>query len=327
MENLLKYLPQFHRQKILVIGDVIADSFITGIPQRLSREAPVLILKHTGDELRPGGGSNAANNVAALGGDVDLVGVIGRDQLGSRFRKMLEDLGIHTDGLIMDRSRPTSVKTRILAGGGPMVKQQIVRIDHLKRDPIDQEVEEELLLTIKETLPSVDAVLVSDYGNGIFTTRVREEIQAMAIKHEKILAVDSRYQLTSFKGMTIATPNQEETEAALGLPLDSKEKIEEAGWRLRELMEAEAILITLGGDGMQIFTQEGSIHTPASNYTEVYDVTGAGDTVIAVLTLALASGASMVEAMHLANYAAGLVVKRTGVATASQEELRQLLKE
>ncbi|MFP4016411.1 MAG: bifunctional heptose 7-phosphate kinase/heptose 1-phosphate adenyltransferase [Halanaerobiales bacterium] len=325
MAKLLDYLSQFNKQKILVIGDMIADQFIIGQPQRLSREAPVLILKQTEHNVLPGGGTNAANNAASLGGQVFLAGVIGADSVGKRLKDKLIELEIVTDGLIIDSSRPTSVKTRILAGGGQIVKQQMVRVDNLETQDISPEIEGQLLTYIESIIDKVDGIILSDYGNGVFTENIINKVIKMGNKHNKILAVDSRYQLKKFKNITIATPNKEETENNVGFELDSPDKVERAGWELKERLEAESILVTLGGEGMQIFTETGTTHIPASNFTEVFDVTGAGDTVIATLVLALSSGASSVEAMKIANYAAGIVVRKSGVATTNIEELKRVL--
>jgi rfaE bifunctional protein kinase chain/domain len=325
MVKLLDYLTSFDKRRILVLGDMIADEFIIGQPERLSREAPVLILRHTDHKILPGGGTNAANNVAALDGQVYLAGVIGNDIVGEKLVDNLKADGMITDGLIVDSSRPTSVKTRILAGGGQTVKQQMVRVDKLETHDISKEIEDELINYVEEVISEIDALILSDYGNGVFTDRIKEEVISIANKHNKIIAVDSRYELMTFKGITIATPNKEETEKAVGFKLKSANDIEKAGWKLKEDLNSKAMLVTLGGEGMQVFTDTGTTHIPASNYTEVFDVTGAGDTVIATLTLALASGAEMVEAMKLSNYAAGIVVKKSGVATTSREELAEVI--
>lgn len=325
MSKLADYLSQFHKQKILVIGDMIADEFIIGQPQRLSREAPVLILEQTEHKVLPGGGTNAANNASALGAKVYLAGIIGDDSAGIRLKETLNELGVKTGGLIVDSSRPTSVKTRIMAGGGQVVKQQMVRVDNLETGNISNIVEDKLLAYIEKTIAKVDGVILSDYGNGVFTERIKSEVIKLAKDNDKILAVDSRYQLETFKEITIATPNKEETENTVGFKLDSSTAIEKAGWRLREILNAEAVLVTLGGEGMQLFSEKGTTHVPASNYTEVFDVTGAGDTVIATLVLALISGAGKVEAMRIANYAAGIVVRKSGVATTNITELQNVL--
>jgi rfaE bifunctional protein kinase chain/domain len=328
MEELADYLPDFPEQKILVIGDIIADEFIVGQPERLSREAPVLILRHDDYLILPGGGTNAANNVAALGGKVYLAGVIGDDNVGDRLKDYLGEKGIETEGLVIDQSRPTSVKTRILAGGGQTVKQQVVRIDKLENKDISSRIEDKLIAYAKKIIAEVDAIILSDYGNGVFTSRIKEEIIRLGNQANKIIAVDSRYELLSFEDITIATPNKEETEKALGIKLDSEDKRQEAGEKLMKEMDADAMLITLGGEGMTIFSREGdSTHVSASNFTEVFDVTGAGDTVIGTLVLAMASGADLDEAMRLANYAAGIVIRKTGVATTNPSELRKVLRE
>lgn len=327
MSRLIDYISEFSKQKILVIGDLIADQFIVGKPQRISREAPVLILEQTEKSILPGGATNAANNIAALGGQVFLAGVIGEDSVGKRLKKKLEESGVVTEGVIIDPGRPTSVKTRILAGGGQIVKQQLVRIDNLEQRDIDTAIEDKLFAYVERVIKNVDGVILSDYGNGVFTERVINNLIKLAKDDNKIVAVDSRYQLQNFKDVTIATPNKEETENIVGFTLDSAAAKEKAGWQLKNLLRAEAVLITLGGEGMQLFSEEGSIHIPASNYTEVFDVTGAGDTVIASLTLALAAGADKVAAMRISNYAAGIVVRKAGVATVSASELEDLLKD
>lgn len=327
MSRLIDYISEFSKQKILVIGDLIADQFIVGKPQRISREAPVLILEQTEKSILPGGATNAANNIAALGGQVFLAGVIGEDSVGKRLKKKLEESGVVTEGVIIDPGRPTSVKTRILAGGGQIVKQQLVRIDNLEQRDIDTAIEDKLFAYVERVIKNVDGVILSDYGNGVFTERVINNLIKLAKDNNKIVAVDSRYQLQNFKDVTIATPNKEETENIVGFTLDSAAAKEKAGWQLKNLLRAEAVLITLGGEGMQLFSEEGSIHIPASNYTEVFDVTGAGDTVIASLTLALAAGADKVAAMRISNYAAGIVVRKAGVATVCTSELEDLLKD
>lgn len=327
MSRLIDYISEFSKQKILVVGDLIADQFIVGKPQRISREAPVLILEQTEKSILPGGATNAANNIAALGGQVFLAGVIGEDSVGKRLKKKLEESGVVTEGVIIDPGRPTSVKTRILAGGGQIVKQQLVRIDNLEQRDIDTAIEDKLFAYVERVIKNVDGVILSDYGNGVFTERVINNLIKLAKDNNKIVAVDSRYQLQNFKDVTIATPNKEETENIVGFTLDSAAAKEKAGWQLKNLLRAEAVLITLGGEGMQLFSEEGSIHIPASNYTEVFDVTGAGDTVIASLTLALAAGADKVAAMRISNYAAGIVVRKAGVATVCTSELEDLLKD
>ncbi|WP_027338958.1 bifunctional heptose 7-phosphate kinase/heptose 1-phosphate adenyltransferase [Halonatronum saccharophilum] len=326
MHNIERLLDGFSDKKVLVLGDMIADEFIIGQPERLSREAPVIILEHQDNKILPGGGTNAANNVASLGGQVYLTGVIGDDKVGKDLINVLNDKGIITDGLIIDKQRPTSVKTRILAGGGQTVKQQIVRVDKVKKDDISTKIEDEIISYVKSIMDKMDAVILSDYGNGVFTPRIKRETIKLANTFNKVVAVDSRYELKEFKEITIATPNKEEAEVAVGFKLGSKEDVERAGWKLKEELKAKAVLITLGGEGMQIFSDKGSEHIPASNYTEVFDVTGAGDTVIGSLTLALGSGMDWIESMELSNYAAGIVVRKSGVATVSKEELLEVMK-
>ena len=256
MSRLIDYISEFSKQKILVIGDLIADQFIVGKPQRISREAPVLILEQTEKSILPGGATNAANNIAALGGQVFLAGVIGEDSVGKRLKKKLEESGVVTEGVIIDPGRPTSVKTRILAGGGQIVKQQLVRIDNLEQRDIDTAIEDKLFAYVERVIKNVDGVILSDYGNGVFTERVINNLIKLAKDDNKIVAVDSRYQLQNFKDVTIATPNKEETEDIVGFTLDSAAAKEKAGWQLKNLLRAEAVLITLGGEGMQLFPKK-----------------------------------------------------------------------
>ncbi len=310
----------------MVIGDIIADEFIVGQPERLSREAPVLILRHQGRQILPGGGANAGNNIRSLGGEVRLVGIIGEDHPGHNLKSILEAKKINTEGLIIDKNRPTSLKTRVLAGGDQVVKQQVVRVDHLDTDDINRDLENNLLSYVNQNLDQIDGLLLSDYGNGIFTERVKEELIKMGKEQSKFIAVDSRYDLLGFEGTTIATPNLEEVSYALKEEIEGQSDVIKAGFKLIKKLKSKYLLITQGGEGMTLFTEDGNhTHVPVANYSEVYDVTGAGDTVVGTLILALGAGADPVKAMKLANYAAGIVVRKNGVATVSPRELKEEL--
>lgn len=320
----MNYIPLFKERKIMVIGDIIADEFIIGQPERLSREAPVLILLHRNTEILPGGGANAAYNICSLGGSVSLVGVIGDDRAGRLLSQFLQEKGIKTGGIAICQDRPTALKTRILAGGEQVVKQQVVRIDRLDRSPIKKDIEEKILDYISSGIENIDGILLSDYGNGVFTERVKREVIQLARKKKKVVSVDTRFNLRDFRGATIATPNLEEAGYALGRSITTQAEVIDAGKELLPQMDLDYLLITQGGEGMTIFTRGGDYkHIPAANYTEVFDVTGAGDTVVGTLTLALSSGADIYTAMKLANYAAGIVIRKSGVATVTPEELRK----
>ncbi|ACL70400.1 bifunctional heptose 7-phosphate kinase/heptose 1-phosphate adenyltransferase [Halothermothrix orenii] len=324
MKQLTGYIQQFNNIKIMVVGELIADEFITGEPERISREAPVLILRHHNQQILPGGGANAAHNISSLGGRVNLVGIIGPDQPGNKLCRYLEEHGVDVNGVVVAEDRPTCVKTRILAGGGGIVKQQVVRIDRLDNSPIDRDLEERIILNVRDNIKNVDGILISDYGNGLFTERVKREIIKAGRSRGKFIAVDTRYNLLDYQGITIATPNLEEASYAVGWEIKTRDEVIKAGKEIIGHMDMEYLLITQGGDGMTLFNKEGEFqHIPAVNYTEVYDVTGAGDTVVATLSLALGAGATMEEAMDLANTAAGIVVRKSGVATVKPGELME----
>ena len=321
-EELIKYINKFRAKRIMVLGDLIADKFIIADPERLSREAPVLILKHQQEKILPGGGANAAANIASLGAEVDLLGVVGGDLAASALKEELNQLQIITAGVFKYASRPTALKTRILAGGDQIVRQQVVRVDKIKSFDISSSLKEKLLSYLENNLAESDAVLFSDYGNGIFNQDSTAQFVKAAAAAGKNSAVDSRYQLDQFKGAVIATPNLEEASAIYGAELRTQAEVERAGLEMRKNLELKYLLITQGGDGMTLFAPGEKIeHIAAANFSEVFDVTGAGDTVVGTLILALAAGAPVEIAIRIANYAAGIVVRKSGVASVTAAEL------
>ena len=321
-EELVKYIKKFRAKRIMVLGDLIADKFIIADPERLSREAPVLILKHQQEKTLPGGGANAASNIASLGAEVDLLGVVGDDRAAEALKDELNQRQIITAGVFKDASRPTAEKTRILAGGDQIVRQQVVRVDKVKSFDISSSLREKLLSYLKENITQSDAVLFSDYGNGIFNQKSTADFVNTAAAAGKNSAVDSRYQLDQFKGSVIATPNLEEASAIYGEELRSQTEVEKAGLEMRKSLGLKYLLITQGGDGMTLFAPGDKIeHIAAANFSEVFDVTGAGDTVVGTLILALAAGAPVEIAIRIANYAAGIVVRKSGVASVTAAEL------
>jgi len=321
-EELIKYINKFRAKRIMVLGDLIADKFIIADPERLSREAPVLILKHQQEKILPGGGANAAANIASLGAEVDLLGVVGGDLAASALKEELNQLQIITAGVFKYASRPTALKTRILAGGDQIVRQQVVRVDKIKSFDISSDLKEKLLSYLENNLAESDAVLFSDYGNGIFNQDSTAQFVKAAAAAGKNSAVDSRYQLDQFKGAVIATPNLEEASAIYGAELRTQAEVERAGLEMRKNLELKYLLITQGGDGMTLFAPGEKIeHIAAANFSEVFDVTGAGDTVVGTLILALAAGAPVEIAIRIANYAAGIVVRKSGVASVTAAEL------
>ena len=327
--RLLSLIDRFARVRIAVFGDLIADEFIYGEIGRVSREAPVLILNYDSTEIVPGGGGNAAANVAALGGRPVVAGLVGDDETGAR---LLEALGGRADVRRVVRSRAirTPTKTRILAGGVHSAKQQVVRIDRAaSRDGLPAEDRARVERALLARAAGCDALLVSDYGSGLVTpaaaTAARRRLRVPRGRRAPLLMVDSRYALLRFRGLTLCTPNESEVEGLFGIRIgENRRVLEKAGRALLDRTRAECVVITRGSRGMAVFERDRpTLHIPIFGSDEVTDVTGAGDTVIAAMTLAVAAGASFAEAARLANYAGGIVVMKRGTATVGPDELRQ----
>lgn len=311
--------------RVAIAGDVIADEFIYGEIARVSREAPVLILNYDSTEVVPGGAGNAAGNVAALGGDARLAGVIGRDEAGRRLLATLKRRGVDAGAILRPGGYPTPTKTRILAGGVHSAKQQVVRIDRAAASTVDDGVRAAFQARVLKALRGCDALLVSDYGSGLVTPAlVAEARRVLGAKGSKPILVDSRYNVLRFHGMTACTPNESEVEQALGVKIgDNLRALERAGRAVLRRTRATAVLVTRGSRGMALFERDRpTAHIPIVGSDQIADVTGAGDTVIATMTLALSAGASFGEAAHLANYAGSVVVMKRGTATVSASELR-----
>jgi rfaE bifunctional protein kinase chain/domain len=325
--RLLALIDEFVGTRVAVFGDLIVDEFIYGQISRVSREAPVLILEYDSAEIVPGGAGNAANNVAALGGRAIAIGVTGEDEQGSR---LLDVLGktVDIDGVLRSGAMRTPTKTRILAGGVHSAKQQVVRIDRAARPPIEDRDRRAVELLLNSALSRSDALLVSDYGSGLVTPSIvasaRRKVRGPGRRQAPVL-VDSRYALLQFHGMTTCTPNESEVEQLLGIKIgDDLKVLEKAGRGLLSRTGAEAVVITRGSRGMALFQPgRSTVHIPIFGSDQIADVTGAGDTVIATMTLALASGGSFEDAARLANYAGGIVVMKRGTATVTAKELRQ----
>lgn len=321
-ERLLHLVRQFDGLRVLVVGDMVCDEYIVGTPLRISREAPVLILGQRDRYTVPGGATNPGVNARTLGAEVYLAGVIGDDSAGERLRMRLRDYGIHMDGLFTEPRRPTSTKTRILAGDTQLIQQQIVRVDLIDDSELGDDCKRRIIDYLHEMIPQVDALIISDYETGVINPDIIAAALPLARKHDKIVTVDSHGDLTRFQGVTALTPNQPEAEATLGRRITSRASLEQAGEELLDRTHAHGLLITRGGEGMSLFEHgQAPLHLPASNRTEVADPTGAGDTVAATFTLAMAAGASMADAALLSDVAAGLVVRRIGCATNTPEEL------
>jgi rfaE bifunctional protein kinase chain/domain len=323
--RLLSLVDTFAGLRVLVVGDLIADEFIYGEVARVSREAPVLILKYDATEVVAGGAGNAANNVASLGGLAALAGMVGADAEG---RRLLAGFPRRVDRRQVVRARQyrTPVKTRILAGGVHSAKQQVVRIDREPGWPLSADVSRAFEHKLTGELWECDAVLLSDYGSGLVTPALAAAIQKAVAKRGGAVPVlvDSRYRLLEYKGLTTCTPNESEVEQALGIHIDDDlDLLERAGRTILRRTGMQSVLITRGSRGMALFQpKQATIHVPIVGSDEVADVTGAGDTVIAACAMALGAGATFHEAARLANYAGGLVVMKRGTATVSADELR-----
>ncbi len=325
--RLLELLPKLAGKTVLVVGDLFLDEYVVGKATRLSREAPVPVLEHQRTLRLPGGACNPANNIAALEGEALQVGVVGGDQAGRELIKLLVDSGIGVEGVVVDAARPTTTKTRIVAQGSLRFPQQLARIDRVDRQPIAGTVQSELLAWLGKLVSRCDAVLVSDYKAGVVNQEVTAECLRLSRDRGVLATVDSQGDLGRFKGYDLVRCNAQEAEAHLRTDLSREDGFTRATARLLAELDARAVLVTRGSEGMSLVARDqGYVHIPAANRSEVYDVTGAGDTVIAVTTLALAAGASFLEAAHLANHAAGLVVRKLGNATATPEELAQAIR-
>jgi rfaE bifunctional protein kinase chain/domain len=324
--RLLAVLDQFSGIRVAVFGDLLADEFIYGQVARVSREAPVLILDYDSTEIVPGGAGNAARNVAALGGAPSAIGVAGSDEAGQRLMQALGS-SVNVRGVVQPPDYCTPTKTRILAGGVHSAKQQVVRIDRAVRQDLSAANRRTIESKLVSAAGRCDALLVSDYGTGLVTPAV---VRAAAARfagpgRRAPVLVDSRYALLQFRRMTTCTPNEAEVEQMFGVRIgENLRTLERAGRELLARTKAEAVLITRGSRGMALFEPDRPTqHIPISGSDQIADVTGAGDTVIATMTLALAAGATFSEAAHLANFAGGLVVMKRGTATVSGEELRR----
>jgi rfaE bifunctional protein kinase chain/domain len=321
-ERLLDLVARFSRARVLVVGDMVADQYIIATPTRISREAPVLVLDQRQEFIVPGGATNPGVNARALGAQVFLAGVVGDDLSGQRLRAVLEQQGVDLRGVMTEPRRFTSTKTRIVAGGTQIVQQQIVRIDRMDDSPPGDACERDIVAYVREMVPQVDGLIVSDYDSGVITPAIIEACLPLARQHDKIVVVDSHGDLTRFQGATALTPNEPEAAASLGARITDRASLEVAGKRLLEETKTLGVLITRGSEGMSLFqADEPPLHLPASNLTEVSDTTGAGDTVSATFTLALIAGATMAEAAVLSTIAAGLVVRRLGCATTTHDEM------
>ncbi len=319
----MQIMADFPRARVLVIGDIMIDHFIWGKVARISPEAPVPVVDVHADDLMLGGCANVLNNIFSMGGKPYVTGVVGADAMGGKVREEFKKRRISTQGLIEERDRPTSLKTRIVAH-----HQQVVRFDRESRAPIRKESVDRILTYLRAIRNGLGAIVISDYGKGVVTPAlldgVREEIAGRAI----VVCVDPKQKdFSPYRGFDILTPNHHEAARAMGMENGNGADLVAVGKQIIERYQLKALLITRGEEGMSLFEKrDRTVHTHLpTEAREVFDVTGAGDTVIGVLALCMASGATFREAAVLANHAAGIVVGKVGTATVSREELKKVL--
>jgi D-glycero-beta-D-manno-heptose-7-phosphate kinase len=315
--KLSKIISNFRNAKVLVVGDLILDEFIWGDVSRISPEAPVPVVWVKKESFMPGGACNVANNLRSLGSDVYLAGMIGKDEHGAILKGELEAKGIDVSGISVDESRPTILKTRVVAG-----HQQVCRIDKEKLGALSDEMVEKMIRYIKSLIDEIDAVIIEDYGKGVISPKLLKAIVPLAAKRNKIISVDPKEEhFKYYRGITVITPNNHEASKAVGFQIKDDETLEKAGQALLKKIDCRIALITLGENGMAVFQKGKPMKHIPTVAQEVFDVSGAGDTAIASYTLSLASGADPIQAAHIANCAAGIVVGKVGIAVVSPDEL------
>jgi rfaE bifunctional protein kinase chain/domain len=319
MKRLIEIVRSFAGRRIVVIGDAIADQFLYGSISRVSREAPVFILRHEQTETVPGGAANCAINLAALGAQVSLIAVVGKDEAGAELRGKLSSAGVEVEGVIVSEKIQTPTKVRILAGHAHSNKQQVIRIDYDGNPVEDYGLRESIIATLKNAMTAAEAIVISDYNYGIVDDSVIVSLKERS--DDLPILVDSRFRLRSFFGFLGATPNEDEVEQLIGKQIKSVEQLELAAEELKQHLGYQSLLVTRGGQGMMLLTDKEVLHIPAVGFHQPVDVTGAGDTVIATFTLAIATGASFADAARLANHAGGLVVMKRGTASVTATEL------
>ncbi len=322
MKSFAEIVSAFSQKRVLVVGDTIADRFVYGEISRVSREAPVFILRHEHTETTPGGAANCSANLAALGAKVALVSVIGNDEPGRVLLDKLETAGIDCHGVVVSSERTTTTKMRVLAGQVHSTRQQVIRIDYDSEPAIASDEREQLNQRLREEIGKADAVIISDYNYGVVDLPSTAAASCAADQRGIPVFIDSRFRLSEFPRFTSATPNEDEIAQLSGKPLTNDLELEAVGAKLREQLEYRSLLVTRGSRGMVLFEADTKpLHIDAVGSRQPVDVTGAGDTVIATYALAIASGASFADAARLANFAGGIVVMKRGTATVSAEEL------
>jgi D-glycero-beta-D-manno-heptose-7-phosphate kinase len=322
MKSLARFINDFSKQRILVIGDLMVDKFVWGKVSRISPEAPVPVVEITKETYSFGGAGNVANNLISLGAKVDVLGVIGKDIVGQELEYDLKKRGINTTGIVFEDERPTIIKTRIIAS-----HQQIVRFDKEVKGKFAADTERTLISRIADLVPRINAMIISDYGKGVVSKALLKKAIALALKFNIPVTVDPKIEnFTYYKKVTCITPNLPEAIAGMKYrDVSTDEEVQALGKKILKKLDSETVLITRGEKGMTLFEKHGITKHIPTRAKEVFDVTGAGDTVISVFTLARSSKASFLEAAELSNFAAGIVVGKLGTATVTPQELRESL--
>ena len=328
-ERLSDLVAQFAERRVVVVGDLVADQFVYGEISRVSREAPVLILRHERTETVPGGAANCAANLASLGAHASIVGTVGDDEAGRALVARLREAGVDCEGVVCDKHLRTTTKVRLLAGHAHGLRQQVIRLDYEGGTAAGDALTSELAARLRDAAGEADAVIISDYNYGVASAEIVAALREEIGDEGTPVLVDSRFRLADFAGFTSATPNEDEVEHVLGRRLEGAAEFESAARELLEKLGHAALLVTRGSGGMLLVERgrPGARHIPVVGSREAVDVTGAGDTVIAAYALALASGATFHEAARLANHAGGNVVMKRGTACCGRDELLASLAE
>jgi rfaE bifunctional protein kinase chain/domain len=322
-----KVLRRFRALRIVVLGDLMLDEYVFGATTRISREAPVLILKHERTLSLPGGGANPVSNIASLGATALPVGVLGTDRAGETLRDLFKEKGVDDGGIVAEPGRVSPVKVRVLAGDHNTARQQVIRIDHLAEHPMRAATEKAVLAALASRLQGAHGLIVSDYGNGLVTPALLRYVNSLSRKLPKlVVCVDSRYQLGAYRGVSAMVPNETEAAPAAGFDEFGEGDLDKIGRRLLSRTKAKHVLITRGSRGMSLFSAGRREDVGVLGSTQIVDVNGAGDSVAACFTLALAAGAAPGLAMRLANAAGGVAVMQAGPASVTREQILALLR-
>lgn len=326
-DKLIGYIKDLKNTKVLIIGDLAMDEMVYGDTERISREAPVLILLHTETKELLGAASNAAHNASAINsGKVSVIGVLGEDYQADQLKEAFKNANIDTQYLVYDATRKTTTKTRISGSCSQSVTQQIVRIDRQTSAPISKETEDKVIVQMEKAIPLHDAIILSDYHIGVLTQKIIDRAVELANKHNKVIVADIQKNFDKYKNVTSLTPNLPDTQKFLGFNLNTKEDFEKAGTILQNMIKPKSILITCGDRGMMVIEPDYKVtEIPVFNKSHVFDVTGAGDTVTAIYTMALSIGAEPVYAAVIGNIAASIVIKQFGCATTTIDELLEMV--